>query len=146
MKTLVCECGKCHRCKNREYMRARRATDPEAMRTAYRAWHEAKGSNYHRNRHRIYRVLHLEEQRSRDRDRVKKRTPRDPAKKQAGDLVMRALKSGQLVRQPCEVCGESPIGIDGRSLVHAHHDDYDAPLEVRWLCSVHHGELHRAHD
>jgi hypothetical protein len=24
-----------------------------------------------------------------------------------------------------------------------HHDNYDRPLEVRWLCRTHHSEVHR---
>lgn len=50
--------------------------------------------------------------------------------------VERAIKKGLLVKQPCELCGE-PV-------VHAHHDDYSKPLEVRWLCPVHHSALHHA--
>lgn len=48
--------------------------------------------------------------------------------------VNRATKNGQLTRAPCEECGE------GRT--HAHHDDYDEPLVVRWLCAAHHKEWH----
>lgn len=48
--------------------------------------------------------------------------------------VQRALKSGDLVRQACEVCGY--LRTD------AHHDDYCAPLKVRWLCRQHHIRLH----
>ena len=39
------------------------------------------------------------------------------------------LRRGLLSREPCEVCGEE---------AEMHHDDYDKPLEVRWLCRVHH--------
>lgn len=46
-----------------------------------------------------------------------------------------AIKSGKLVRQPCEKCGEPKTD--------AHHDDYSKPLEVRWLCRAHHAEHHR---
>ena len=46
-----------------------------------------------------------------------------------------AIKSGELHRQPCEVCGET-------DLIEAHHDNYDKPLDVRWLCSRHHRQLH----
>jgi hypothetical protein len=56
-------------------------------------------------------------------------------KKHAHGTVARALRSGTLVRQPCEVCG------DPKS--QAHHDDYRKPLEVRWLCPTHHGQVHR---
>jgi hypothetical protein len=40
-----------------------------------------------------------------------------------------------LSAQPCEVCGAESA--------HRHHDDYDKPLDVRWLCREHHAELHR---
>jgi len=45
-----------------------------------------------------------------------------------------AIRDGLLVKAPCECC-EEPI-------VHAHHDDYDKPLEVRWLCSKCHEKWH----
>ena len=47
--------------------------------------------------------------------------------------VALAIKSGELRKQPCEVCGAGGI---------AHHDDYDKPLNVRWLCNSHHMQLH----
>lgn len=48
--------------------------------------------------------------------------------------VQRALNSGDLVRGVCEVCGGENTD--------AHHDRYDRPLEVRWLCRQHHTRLH----
>lgn len=59
-------------------------------------------------------------------------------KKHAHGLVQRAVETGRLTRQPCEVCGR----VDSQ----AHHDDYDKPLDVRWLCPTHHGEIHRRRD
>jgi hypothetical protein len=38
--------------------------------------------------------------------------------------------------RPCEVCG-------GFERVHAHHENYDEPLKVRWLCPKHHSERHK---
>jgi hypothetical protein len=52
----------------------------------------------------------------------------------ARECVAAAIKRGDLVRQPCEVCGIEKT--------HAHHDDYDKPVDVRWLCSSHHHEAH----
>lgn len=49
--------------------------------------------------------------------------------------VSLAIRRGDLVRQPCEVCGNPRV--DG------HHDDYSQPLKVRWLCRSHH-QLHHA--
>lgn len=46
-----------------------------------------------------------------------------------------AVKMGRIKKDPCEICGE--IKVDG------HHDDYSKPLEVRWLCRLHHNQLHK---
>ena len=51
--------------------------------------------------------------------------------------VYEAIRKGKLQRQPCEVCGSLHV--------QAHHDDYDRPLDVRWLCPTHHGLLHRTY-
>lgn len=56
----------------------------------------------------------------------------------AHNKIARAIKSGKLVRGPCEQC---PPGTVGR--VHGHHDDYSKPLDVRWLCPRHHAALLR---
>nr|WP_234704090.1 hypothetical protein [Agrobacterium pusense] len=48
--------------------------------------------------------------------------------------VQRAVKAGNLAKQTCEVCGAE--GVD------AHHDQYDEPLVVRWLCRLHYTRLH----
>jgi hypothetical protein len=52
-------------------------------------------------------------------------------------LCASAIRRGVLVRQPCEQCGSSGQ-FNGREGVHAHHDDYSKPFEVRWLCHFHH--------
>jgi hypothetical protein len=52
----------------------------------------------------------------------------------AHNSVSNAIRDGKLIRKPCEVCGSV------RS--HAHHDDYSKPLDVRWLCAVHHARHH----
>ena len=53
-----------------------------------------------------------------------------PEKYQARQEVLKALRKGILVKQPCEVCGEVKV--------EAHHEDYSKPLEVNWLCEKHH--------
>lgn len=67
--------------------------------------------------------------------RLYKRDRRDPIKIKARYLVERAVKNGDLVRTPCEVCGAV-----GR--IEAHHTDYSKPLQVQWLCPKHHRERH----
>jgi hypothetical protein len=58
----------------------------------------------------------------------------DELKVSARSAVKLAIEQGRLVRDACEVCGEE---------AQAHHDDYGKPLDVRWLCRRHHGEIHR---
>jgi hypothetical protein len=52
-----------------------------------------------------------------------------------GAIVSKAIDRGRLIPEPCEVCG-SEDQIEG------HHDDYNKPLDVRWLCKQHHYEWH----
>lgn len=54
----------------------------------------------------------------------------------ARKAVCRALKTGKIIRNPCEVCEDTNV--------QAHHDDYTKQLDVRWLCAKHHGEAHRS--
>lgn len=56
--------------------------------------------------------------------------------------VRAAIVTGRLVRPTmCERCGVMPPDAkDGRSQIHAHHDDYDRPLDVEWICARCHRE------
>lgn len=45
------------------------------------------------------------------------------------------IKAGKLIKKPCEVCGYDKY-------VEAHHDDYNKPMHIRWLCRNHHREHH----
>lgn len=65
-----------------------------------------------------------------------KMSPEARAKEATRKLTRRAIAQGKLIKLPCEVC---QTDID----VHAHHDDYYKPLDVRWLCRTHHMEHHR---
>lgn len=58
------------------------------------------------------------------------------------NLVEQAIIKGVLIPSPCEVCGEDGRMADGRRSVQAHHDDYNLPLVVRWLCQPHHHKWH----
>lgn len=59
-----------------------------------------------------------------------------PEMSYAHRLVAKAIKDGELVKQPCEVCGQVRV--------EAHHEDYDKPLEVKWFCVKHHRRVHRS--
>ena len=56
-------------------------------------------------------------------------------------IVRKAILSGALVPQSCQ--GSARSGACHRTPVVAHHDDYAKPLEVRWLCRLHHTFWHR---
>ena len=85
----------------------------------------------------------IEEVRAYDRGRQHKSRPNyqkeyrqaNPLKYKAHSAVNYAVRTGSLERLPCEVCNIS----EG---VHAHHEDYSKPLDVVWLCAIHHSERH----
>lgn len=60
-----------------------------------------------------------------------------PVKYAAHILVSNYVRDGKLTRKPCEICGDE-------KRIHAHHDDYAYPLDVRWLCAAHHRQWHIA--
>jgi len=61
----------------------------------------------------------------------------------AHNYVEKAILRGEIVPTPCEVCGDDPAGTDGRRLTQAHHDDYNYPMRVRFLCQPCHHEWHK---
>lgn len=62
----------------------------------------------------------------------------------AHNLVDKAIARGKLIpAEACEECGTSGTMADGRSIIQAHHDDYNRPLDVRWLCQGCHHEWHK---
>ncbi len=68
------------------------------------------------------------------RKTVKAWRQNNPNAYRAQTALGNALRDGKIKRQPCEVCGAEKV--------HAHHDDYSRPLEVRWLCPLHHQRHH----
>jgi hypothetical protein len=62
----------------------------------------------------------------------RRRRAKFPEKARAYGAVRYAVKSGKLVRGPCEICGKTQV--------QAHHKDYSRPLDVQWLCFKHHRE------
>lgn len=96
----------------------------------------------------VHRYQNLEKVRAYDRERAKqpKRIKAateinkiwrasDKRRAVAHSSVARAIKKGDLVRLPCQRCGEK------KSV--AHHEDYDKPLDVVWLCQPCHKIRHK---
>jgi hypothetical protein len=63
----------------------------------------------------------------------------------AQSTLWRAIRSGRFQRvDHCESCGVIPRPYkNGRSAIHAHHCDYNKPLDVMWLCNICHHEWHQ---
>lgn len=85
----------------------------------------------------MYRTNTLDYQRSergklRNKNRVDNK--RRSGKQKAHDLLRSSIRNGSIKRKPCEICNSN--------VSHGHHDDYSKPLEVVWLCPLHHMERH----
>jgi uncharacterized OB-fold protein len=106
-----------HRIKNLEKIRE---SDRARGRLEYR---KAKSRNYlkqHPEKQAVYK---------------KRWSQKNKHKRRAHSRLWAALKKGIVVPGPCEKCGNVKS--------QAHHDNYDRPLEIRWLCALHHAEHHR---
>lgn len=57
-----------------------------------------------------------------------------PERYAANTAVANALRRGSITKDPCFCCGSDEV--------EAHHADYSRPLDVVWLCPVHHKEIH----
>jgi ribosomal protein S27AE len=109
-----------------------------------RAWWCKKCVNDHTTlRYQANRTARKEYEKMRDKQPHRKKLVLEKNKRQAKkhrekfrarDKTYKAIKSGALVRQPCQACGDPKV--------EAHHDDYSKPLDVRWLCHKHHREVH----
>jgi hypothetical protein len=94
----------------------------------------------HRNAN-IEKVREYDRKRGKNKDRIKASAEvtkiwrsQDKRRSIAHNMVLRAIKSGTLLRQPCIKCNcEKSV---------AHHEDYDKPLEVTWLCQPCHKKRH----
>lgn len=92
------------------------------------------------------RNMELARQRDRERyqrdreKRIAQLEARDSKKRQATKMVNSRVAAGTMHKpDSCERCGtEGPV--------QAHHDDYDKPLDVIWLCTSCHGAEHRKPD
>ena len=59
----------------------------------------------------------------------------DARRRKCHNKVKTEIKAGRLNRDPCVRCGDTNS--------HAHHEDYDKPLDIVWLCPVCHKQRHK---
>lgn len=100
-----------------------------------------KDANNHRSKN-IEKIRQYDRERSKNpqrielhREQTKMWRMADKRRVKCHNAVARAIKSGELTRLPCSRCGEV------KSL--AHHENYDEPLNVVWLCQPCHKERHK---
>ena len=93
----------------------------------YRKSNRDKIRKYNREYNRIYRKKH-------GYSNEKKWKKNNPEKHRANRLAQYAIKLGYIKRKECEMCGSK------ESI--AHHPDYTKPLDVIFLCKIHHYEIH----
>lgn len=68
-------------------------------------------------------------------ERSKEYRRENPEKRVAVRAANNAIRSGKLKKKPCEICGAT-------CRVEKHHEDYSKPLDVVFLCSLHHSAVH----
>jgi len=68
------------------------------------------------------------------RPRHSELTPEARHKANARSYANVYQRRGKLIPESCEVCGSD--------LVQKHHEDYDKPLQVNWMCVADHHDLH----
>lgn len=72
------------------------------------------------------------------RDLLKKYASENKEKVSAWSKISYHLKNGNIVKPDnCEICKKP------HQRIHAHHDNYKKPLDVKWVCPVCHKEIHR---
>lgn len=64
----------------------------------------------------------------------RKRRRANPLVARCRNEFEKAVLSGKIKKGPCNICGER--------VTQGHHEDYNEPLKVVWLCGIHHRELH----
>ena len=90
--------------------------------------------NKNRKKTRIYQRKWTKYWRKKNNQYGKSYKNTNPEKVKAQRLVAYALKIGIIKREPCKICK--------KERVEAHHNNYYKPLDVEWLCSLHHKRKH----
>lgn len=114
----------------------------EAQRKRKREWarewrknHPTEARIQYKKQSKLYRERHPEKFKEEVKKGVAAWRLRNPIKNKAHRLVAKAIRKGELEKKPCEHCGKTEV--------QAHHDDYTKPLDVKWLCKIHHVITHK---
>lgn len=83
------------------------------------------------------------DRRSSSRERIKKWNRNNPHKARAQWKLRAAVADGRVMKPTqCDECKENIT----RPRLHGHHDNYDKPFTVRWLCATCHKRVHQLED
>ena len=119
--------SKCKECRNK-YFTEHGRTIKEKRRIWVRKSAERQDFKKRRS---IYMKKWVEE----NREKIKNYRKKYIFKNRTRQRTKAAIKSGKLIKNPCEKCGSKKVDV--------HHIDYSKPLDVRWLCRKHHMLMHR---
>lgn len=121
------------RAAERAYNKKWREQNADKIREAAREYW-AKNKEKKAEKDRRYRERHRDELNRKCRERYRKSSTYR-ALHYARTSVNQAVRYGKIKKMPCEICGTEPA--------EAHHDNYNNPLKVRWLCKKCHSEWHK---
>lgn len=114
----------------KKYQKFRLKNNRDDVLTYYRNRYEVN-----KEKHKIVTKKYALENKEKITNMYKRYRKTFPEKYETRGVFNAAKKSGDIVVLPCEVCGNEKT--------HGHHDDYNYPLKVRWLCPKHHAKFHR---
>lgn len=146
--TAVYQCKSCERAKGaNDFYASNLGRCKDCVKQSVRANREAKADYYRAYDRKRYRDSPERKQAARRsaqsaaglRSKAKSTTrtrKEQPEKYRARNAVSNAIRDGKLERgTECYFCGCN-------ERLQAHHEDYDHPLDVVWLCASCHGKLH----
>ena len=119
----------------KECVKARVRNNREEKADYYREFDKKRANNLERVQARKD-YLSTEAGKKSKQKAVQKYKEKNPKKRAAHVITGNAIRDWKLVKGLCEVCGTD------ENIV-AHHSDYDRPLDVTWLCAMHHTEWHK---
>lgn len=125
---------KCRRCDAERVRKARTANVERARALARRKY----WADVDRSRREARERAKTERSRKINCAAVRRYRKKHPARVRAQQLLRLAIKRGDIVRpSACQIAG-----CNRSDRLHAHHADYDRPLQVIFVCAEHHEHIH----
>ena len=137
--------NKCKECSRKDVLKNRiknvdyyREYDKSRMNEPQRVAAREKWANSEEGResHMLAKVRWVAKNPEKKKEANKKWALANQHKIKAHYQVAKAIKNGSLIKAPCIVCSNKKS--------QAHHEDYEKPLDVRWMCATCHRAEHRS--